>query len=793
MRRTLLVGFVTGLLVVSGTVEAAGAPDTGFGTNGVVVADLLDRVGPVDVDSAGRSVVLGVKSGNIAIARYTANGSPDTSFSGDGRADVAIPVVTAELLDVRVLADGSIVAIGRRTTVPMDPFSNGLWSAKVTSSGAPAAGYGTTGVSTFAQGYLAYAEHGSVGADGSAVITQRQLGTDSAVTISSAGVFGGESALEFDSSAFPPACVFMAGTRQYASARVSSSAFVHVSTVYPFNCGIDEDVVVVTRQTDAGAAVWTEVIDPPEMFSDEALGNAVSVVGSDVVVATNDGATSSLHRFAAATGTPVASWGTGGRATVATGFGDIGGIAELADGKVGIVNAAALSSSPTSVVVERLASNGTRDASFGRVTVPVGGELTGTAVAGAPDGGVHVTTQRAGQGALRRFVADGGAPGPGADVVTVEPGRLLDTRTTGSTVDGQFLGAGKLPAGQTIKVKIAGRGGVAADAVGVELNITAIQNEGRGFATLYPCTATPPVASSLNYTPGVNIANATTVALNANGEVCIFTNVTAHYALDVLAYVPAGSAVATVEPGRLLDTRTTGSTVDGQFLGAGKLPAGQTIKVKIAGRGGVAADAVGVELNITAIQNEGRGFATLYPCTATPPVASSLNYTPGVNIANATTVALNANGEVCIFTNVTAHYALDVLAYVPAGSAVATVEPGRLLDTRPTGSTVDGQFLGAGKLPAGQTIKVKIAGRGGVAADAVGVELNITAIQNEGRGFATLYPCTATPPVASSLNYTPGVNIANATTVALNANGEVCIFTNVTAHYALDVLAYVAG
>ncbi len=539
--------------------------------------------------------------------------------------------------------------------------------------------------------------------------------------------------------------------------------------------------------------VWTHVVDnPPETEPESKLGRPIALVGSDVLVATVDGSTSYVHRLSAATGTPVASWGTAGRATIAAGFGEIGGIAELAGGKIGIVNAATFTASPTSVVVEQLASNGTRDASFGRAAVPVGGELTGTAIAGAPDGGVHVTTQRDGQAALRRFIDDGGSS-TDTDVVTVEPGRLLDTRPTGSTVDGQFLGAGKLQAGKFTKVKIAGRGGVAADAVGVEVNITAIQNEGRGFATLYPCTAAVPTASTLNYTPGVNIANATTVALNANGEVCLFTNVTSHYALDVLAYVPAGSAVATVEPGRLLDTRPTGSTVDGQFLGAGKLQAGKFTKVKIAGRGGVAADAVGVEVNITAIQNEGRGFATLYPCTAAVPTASTLNYTPGVNIANATTVALNANGEVCLFTNVTSHYALDVLAYVPAGSAVATVEPGRLLDTRPTGSTVDGQFLGAGKLQAGKFTKVKIAGRGGVAADAVGVEVNITAIQNEGRGFATLYPCTAAVPTASTLNYTPGVNIANATTVALNANGEVCLFTNVTSHYALDVLAYVAG
>ena len=248
-----------------------------------------------------------------------------------------------------------------------------------------------------------------------------------------------------------------------------------------------------------------------------------------------------------------------------------------------------------------------------------------------------------GYGIIDAFALVNAAPDPLPDVVTVTPGRVLDTRATGRTVDGQFVGGGKIRAGRFTKVQVAGRAGVASDAVGVEVNITAIQNEGRGFATLYPCSSQPPTASSLNYTPGVNIANATTVALNSNGEVCVFTSSTAHYALDVLAYVPAGSDVVTVTPGRVLDTRATGRTVDGQFVGGGKIRAGRFTKVQVAGRAGVASDAVGVEVNITAIQNEGRGFATLYPCSSQPPTASSLNYTPGVNIANATTVALNSS------------------------------------------------------------------------------------------------------------------------------------------------------
>ena len=285
----------------------------------------------------------------------------------------------------------------------------------------------------------------------------------------------------------------------------------------------------------------------------------------------------------------------------------------------------------------------------------------------------------------------------------------------------------------------------------------------------------------------VELAVAEGSVVNANGQ----TNVESHPVS--VAFDCFGSDVVTVDPARLLDTRGNGETVDGEFVGAGKVQAGTLTRVQIAGRGGVPADAVGVELNITGIQNEGRGFATLYPCSATRPTASTLNYTPGVNIANATTVALNSAGEVCLYSSSTAHYALDVVAYVPAGSDVVTVDPARLLDTRGDGETVDGEFVGAGKVQAGTLTRVQIAGRGGVPGDAVGVELNITGIQNEGRGFATLYPCTATRPTASTLNYTPGVNIANATTVALNSAGEVCLYSSSTAHFALDVVAYIAN
>jgi hypothetical protein len=60
-----------------------------------------------------------------------------------------------------------------------------------------------------------------------------------------------------------------------------------------------------------------------------------------------------------------------------------------------------------------------------------------------------------------------------------------------------------------------------------------------------------------------------------------------------------------------------------------------------------------------------------------------------------------------------------------------------------------------------------------------------------GRGYVTLFPCSTEVPNASTLNFVPGINSANATTVPLTASGEVCIFTSTSTHLLLDVAGYV--
>lgn len=384
-----------------------------------------------------------------------------------------------------------------------------------------------------------------------------------------------------------------------------------------------------------------------------------------------------------------------------------------------------------------------------------------------------------------------------SDLVSRNPARLLDTRSGDgiATIDGLALGWGRVDPGTSIQIQIAGRGGVPSNARTATLNLASIAPSEVGYATLYPCTDEPPLVSALNYQAGSNVSNATLVTLSDAGTICLYSSASAHYAIDVVGYTPDGSRVGTLEPGRLLDTRSGPgiATVDGESLGAGRLPAGEFVEVEVAGRGSVPDDATSAILNLAAIAPSGRGFATLYPCTPERPVVSALNYEAGQNISNATVVKLSDTGTVCLYTSTEAHYALDVSGFVPPGSNFETLEPGRLFDTRsgPDITSVDGIGIGAGRVEAMGMIEVPVAGRGGVPTGAESALVNLATVAPSGKGYATLYPCSDTPPNASSLNFEESSNISNATLVRLSDAGNVCVFTSAEAHIALDVLGFV--
>ena len=126
-----------------------------------------------------------------------------------------------------------------------------------------------------------------------------------------------------------------------------------------------------------------------------------------------------------------------------------------------------------------------------------------------------------------------------ASLVPLVAARILETRAGSPTVDGQFAGVGALAAGAVLQLPVAGRGGVAADASAVVMNVTVTQAQGPGFITVYPCGSPRPNASNLNYGVGQTIPNSVTSKIGAGGKVCLFSFAATDVIVDVDGYYPA--------------------------------------------------------------------------------------------------------------------------------------------------------------------------------------------------------------------------------------------------------------
>jgi len=262
--------------------------------------------------------------------------------------------------------------------------------------------------------------------------------------------------------------------------------------------------------------------------------------------------------------------------------------------------------------------------------------------------------------------------------------------------------------------------------------------------------------------------------------------------------VPLPRSVAAVDyrplaPARLLDTRATGVTIDHQNEGPPSLTGSTFMVLPVRGRGGVPVDATSATLSIAALGPAGGGYLTVWPCGVTMPLASSLNYQAGVNTANTVITTLATNGTVCIFSSQTTNLIVDVVGNTPRSSSLVTLNPARLADTRPTGTTIDHIGEHGGPITGGSTLHVPVSNRGGVPGLALNVVLNVTAVGPSAGGYVTVHPCLPTTPLASNLNYTASVTAANLVITQISQTGEVCLFTSQSTNLIVDVVGYYAN
>ena len=357
------------------------------------------------------------------------------------------------------------------------------------------------------------------------------------------------------------------------------------------------------------------------------------------------------------------------------------------------------------------------------------------------------------------------APAPAAPggFTAAAPQRLADTRSDAP------VGAGRV-----LSVAVGGSGPVPVDASGALVNITAVDACAPGFLTAFPCGASVPLASTLNYVTGETRANLATVQLGSDAELCVYSSARADVVVDLVGWFApdGGRAIAPAAHHRLLDTRASGPRPTAQSWTEVAAPAGLAW------------------VTLTVTEPAGAGFASVAPVSASGDcegevAASTLNYRRAQTVANVAAVATGSGGRICVFTWAEAHIVVDLIGTEGEGSGlVSPIVPVRVLDTRSSAP-------GSGVAPGGVVVVDPALG-----ASTRALILNVTAAEAGAAGFVTAFPAAADgscdasqAPLASSLNPAPGPPVASMVVVPTGGSGRACL----TSSSAVDLVVDLTG
>jgi hypothetical protein len=329
---------------------------------------------------------------------------------------------------------------------------------------------------------------------------------------------------------------------------------------------------------------------------------------------------------------------------------------------------------------------------------------------------------------------------------------------------------------------------IPSNATAVSLNVTVVNPEAPGFVTVYPCGVERPLASNLNYAAGAIVPNGVVASLGISGSVCFYSQARLDLIVDVAGWF-IGDAFSGVTPQRLVDTRNGTGGLNGQLTPANVLPidvSGLSVMSALGVMTSVPASATAAALNVTAVNPSAPGFLTIYPCDSDRPLASNVNFTAGVVIANGVLAPLSSNGRTCVYASAGTDVVVDLAGWF-AGSEFSGVLPKRFLDTRSTtritaGGEASIQVAGASVTKSGRPSSIP--------SGAVAAALNVIAINPSTSGFLTVYPCGVNRPLASNVNFVAGDVVANNVLAPLGGNGRVCVFSSAEVDVVVDLSGF---
>jgi uncharacterized delta-60 repeat protein len=173
--RILVAGRSTTAGAVVSRLRANGAPDPDFGGGDGRVTVGAGSLSAVLVQPGGKILVAGNAGGSatMTVTRLKPDGSPDTTFDGDGTATIDFGTLADIANDAVLQGDGRIVVTGYTQQAVSSPAI-----ARLNANGSPDATFGAAGKATVDFGVATFAQAVALQPNGRIVIAGQMTGVD---------------------------------------------------------------------------------------------------------------------------------------------------------------------------------------------------------------------------------------------------------------------------------------------------------------------------------------------------------------------------------------------------------------------------------------------------------------------------------------------------------------------------------------------------------------------------------------------------------------------------------------
>ncbi len=238
------------------------------------------------------------------------------------------------------------------------------------------------------------------------------------------------------------------------------------------------------------------------------------------------------------------------------------------------------------------------------------------------------------------------------------PCRIADTRHSGYP---QGLGPPYLTGGheRAFPILNATACNIPSSAAAYSLNFAVVPHGPLGYMTVWPTGRPRPTVSTLNDIPGAIIANAAIVTAGGSGEVSVYPTSDTDVVIDINGYFaeasPSGLSLYSVQPCRVIDTRTVGS---GQPFTGTLSPPVDVVDSAC----GISSLAQAYVFNASVVPQGPLGYLTLWPDGYSQPLVSTLNALDG-SISSNMAIVPSTNGKVDAFASGITQLILDISSF----------------------------------------------------------------------------------------------------------------------------------